>query len=186
MTLLGKFWFITWYRYFYIDERSGTGALGTTAETMTIAFVILGQRRRRGRSAEVWIVSFQIHIPESKPSDIHGVVCETTKFAVKASEASDQSDSGCFFVTQTYFLRAVFRGTIGLNNTRPFKSNDGSINERKCSEVIKSGFSNAIKSHLSNYFLSKTLFVLSSVLDSGNPPRSAPVNLIWYLSRLTI
>ena len=84
------------------------------------------------------VVSFQILSSESKSSDIQGVICETTKFAIKASEAGNQPDNFCFFSEQTFY------GFMGLNNTRPFKSNDGSTNDIKCSEVIKSGFSAAI------------------------------------------
>ena len=48
---------------------------------------------------------------------------------------------------------------MGLNNTRPFQLNDGSTNEIKCSEVIKSGFSEAISiRHLISFV--KALFEL--------------------------
>ena len=84
----------------------------------------------------------QILSLESKLSDIQGVICETTKFAIEASKAGNQSDNFCFFSEQTFY------GFMGLNNTRPFQLNDGSTNEIKCSEVIKSGFSEAISIRL--------------------------------------
>ena len=95
----------------------------------------------------IQLVSFQILSSESKSSDIQGVICETTKFAIKASEAGNQSNNFCFFFEQTgseRFRTDASMGVMGLNNTRPFKSNDGSTNEIKCLEVIKSGFSEAI------------------------------------------
>ena len=69
----------------------------------------------------------KIHWWESKPTDIHGVICETTKLAT--------SDFGiCDFETDQL-------GHYGLFSLKPTNSSD----EIKCSKIVQAGFSNTKK-----------------------------------------
>ena len=64
-----------------------------------------------------------IHSKESKPTDSHGVICETTKMATSDFGICD-------------FQRADYTFSGGSFSFKPTNSSD----EIKCSEVVQAGF----------------------------------------------
>ena len=96
-----------------------------TIYDMFISEICLGLSERT-RHRLIWI-----HLKESKSTDIHGVICETTKLATSKFETCDFETSGWW-------------GEYGLFSFKPTNSSD----KIKCSKLFKTGLQNIEISYL--------------------------------------